>query len=155
LGHADPVKSRPVAAAATAGALLVGALAGLAACGQNSGCVHTAISVSPVRVAAADKSLHLPAKLTSDGKPLARFRLAFSLVLTGPTQLVGKSGKTGRLLGYAMTGADGVATYTIPDGLNGVVLPKERAVGYEAGLTTANPINGKQYCDVHEDATLR
>jgi hypothetical protein len=53
-----------------------------------------------------------------------------------------------------MTNASGVATYTIPDGVKGVALPGEKAVGYSVSLTSANPINGKQYCDVHESSTL-
>jgi hypothetical protein len=143
-----------VASAATAGALLVGALVGVSACGQNSGCEHTALDLSPAHLVSLTAPLHLQATLTSDGKPLDQFRLAFSLLYTGPTKLVGKSGKTGDLIGYAKTDANGVARFTIPDGVKGVALPGETAVGYEVSLTTANPINGKQYCDVHESSSL-
>lgn len=137
-----------------AGVLLMGTLAA-SACGQNSGCVHTAIAVAPVHLVSPSAPLTMHATLTSDGAPLARFRLTFSLVLTGPASLVGKSGKMLDLQGYAFTDTAGVASYTIPDGVGAVVLPGETPVGYEAGLTTANPINGKQYCDVHAAADFR
>jgi hypothetical protein len=153
-GHADLVIRRRALSAATTSALLAGALVSVAGCDQNSGCVHTALSLTPTRVSAPDAPLRLPAKLSSDGSPLADFRLAFSIVLAGPTQMVGRSGRTGRLMGYAMTDAAGRATYTVPDGVDGVVLPREHAVGYSVSLTTANPIGGKQYCDVHQEAPL-
>jgi hypothetical protein len=156
LGHAERVNrpGRNAVHAASTGALLAGALVGVAACGQNSGCVHTALDVRPVHVTGQKAPLTLRATLTSDGAPLARFRLAFSLVFTGPTALVGKSGKTGDLVGYSMTNANGVATYRIPGGAAAVALPGEHAVGYSVSLTSANPINGKQYCDVHESASF-
>lgn len=139
---------------AAAGVLLTSTFAA-AGCGQNSGCVHTAIAVSPVHLSSHTAPVTMHATLTSDGTPLAKFRLTFSLVLTGPPSLVGKSGKMLDLLGYAFTDGAGVASYTIPDGVDAVVLPGESPVGYEAGLTTANPINGKQYCDVHAAADFR
>jgi hypothetical protein len=157
LGHADGVTGRLVRAlhVATAGVLLAGTLAAVSACGQNSGCVHTAISVQPAHLRSQTAPLTLHATLTSDGTPLPSFRLSFFLVLTGPTTLVGKSGQTLDLLGYGFTDPKGVASYTIPDGVSGVILPGEHVVGYQVGLTTANPINGKQYCDVHASADLR
>ena len=140
--------------AAAVGVLLLGALTAAAACGQNSGCVHTAISVAAARLSGPTEPMTLRATLTSDGTPLARFRLTFSLVATGPPSLVGKSGRMLNLLGYATTDTDGVAAYALLRGVAAVTLPGTQIVGYEAGLTTANPINGKQYCDTHSSAPL-
>lgn len=156
MGHAERVKDRLIRAVrgAAVGVLVGGALTAASACGQNSGCVHTAIAVAPGRLVSETTPLTLRATLTSDGKPLPQFRLAFSLVATGPPSLVGKSGKMLNLLGYAFTDANGVALYRIPGGVTAVKLPGTQIVGYEAGLTTANPINDKYYCDVHSSAPL-
>ena len=124
----------------------------VAGCGQNSGCVHTALELRSLPLASQNAPITLYARLTSDGDPLAAFRLSFFLTFTGPTKLVGKSGKTGDLVGYATTGDDGVANFRLPSGPAAEGLPGETAIGYMVSLTTANPINGKQYCDVHTDA---
>lgn len=129
-----------------AGALLVGALVAVTGC-DNNGCVSTALSVRPVHPATSRTPVTLGATLTSDGNPVPGFRLSFFLTFTGPTQLVGKSGQTGDLIGYATTGADGTATRALPAGWGATALPGEQAVGYQVTLTTANKINGKYYCD--------
>lgn len=137
-----------------AGALLGGVLVAVSGC-RDQGCVHTAIAVRPVHFAGAQAPLTLSAQLTSNGKPVPAFRLSFFLTFTGPTQLVGKSGRTGDLLGYATTDAGGMATYRLPSGVAAVALPGERAVGYQVTLTTGNPINGKYYCDAKDSAAFR
>lgn len=137
-----------------AGALLVGALAGVGGCENKSGCVHTAIEVAPLQIRSQHQPMTLRATLTADGKPQPDFRLSFFLQFTGPTKLVGKSGQTDDLVGYAMTNASGVATYDLPRGPAFEGLPGERAVGYEVTLTTGDKINGKYYCDSKDSATF-
>jgi hypothetical protein len=143
--------------AAAASALLVGALVAIAACTaskRNAGCIHTAIDAKPVHLIAQSAPVTLRAQLTGDGKPLPAFRVTFSLVFSGPTKLVGKSGKVANLTGYAKTNADGVAILRLPAGPANEALPGERAVGYEAGITFGNPINGRYYCGSHAGASF-
>ncbi len=145
------------ARAAAASALLVSALAvgGCSGSKRNADCVHTAIDVAPVHLAAQTSPVTLRARLTGDGKPLAKFRLAFSITFSGPTKLVGKAGQVDDQVGYATTNADGVATYRLPGGPAGEALPQETGVGYTVGLTLGNPINGRYYCGSHASAPFR
>ena len=136
----------------------MGALAVISGCGNNAdsgGCVHTAIELRPVHLTSQTAPLTLPARLTGDGKPLARVRLSFFLVFTGPTKLVGKSGKLPNLSGHATTDAAGDARFRLPGGPAGVALPGERAVGYQVRFTIAKPIDHRSYCPSFAEATLR
>jgi hypothetical protein len=145
------------ARAVTASALLASALVVVGCTGSKSkaGCIDTAIDVSPVHVASQTSPVTLRGRLTGDGKPLPNFRLAFSVTYSGPTKLVGKAGKVDNQIGYAMTNADGVATFRLARGPAGEALPDETGVGYTVGLTLGNPINGRYYCGSHASAPFR
>lgn len=146
-GPADPVRLL------AAGVLLGGTLVAVAAC-NNKGCVQTEIAVRSMHVASSKTPLTLTASLTRKGKPVPDFRLSFFLSFTGPTQLVGKSGHTGDLIGYATTDANGVARRQLRSGWASAALPGETAVGYQVTLTTGNPINGEDYCDAKASASF-
>ncbi len=136
---------------------MVSALAAVAGCGLNhdsGGCIHTALKLQPVHLVNQTAPLTLPARLTGDGKPLARFRLSFFLVFTGPTKLVGKSGKLPNLSGHATTNADGAATFRLGGGPAQVALPGETAVGYQVRFTIAEPVDHKEYCTSFAEATF-
>jgi hypothetical protein len=149
--------NRKAARAATASALLASALVvvGCTSSKGNAGCIHTAVEVTPVHLAGQSSPVTLQGRLTGDGKPLADFRVAFSLTYSGPTKLVGKAGKVDDLIGYAKTNADGVATYQLRGGPAGEALPGETGVGYTVGITFGNPIEGRYYCGSHAGAPFR
>jgi hypothetical protein len=150
-------KKTSAAQAVAASALLVGALVAVSGCTaskRNAGCIHTAIAARSVPIASQTAPLTLQARLTGDGKPLAQFRAEFFLVFTGPTELVGESGKLANLTGYATSNADGIATFRLARGPAQEALPEERAVGYEVRLTFGNPIKGRYYCGSHAAASL-
>jgi hypothetical protein len=141
----------------TAIALLVGAVVVVAGCSaskRNAGCIHTAVEARSVPLAGQTSPVTLRGRLTGDGKPLAGFRVSFSLVFTGPTKVVGKAGRMSNQIGYASTDADGVATYRLGGGPAGQALPGLRAVGYEVGITFGNPIKGRYYCGSHASASF-
>ncbi|MFN2560526.1 MAG: hypothetical protein ABR571_04420 [Jatrophihabitans sp.] len=143
---------------ATASAFLMGALAVVAGCGLSSdsgGCIHTVLKLQPVHLESRTAPLTLHARLTGEGKPLARFRLSFFLVFTGPTKLVGKSGKLPDLSGHATTDATGAATFRLPGGVAQIALPGETAVGYQVRFTIAKPVDHKEYCTAFAEAMFR
>ena len=150
--HADGVRNRllRLGAAVAVGAGMLTATG----CGQDSGCEHTALELVPATFTGLDDPLTLRATLTSDGAPLADFRLIFSAVVTGPKDLVGKSGQALSRLAYVMTDTNGVATYTTSSGIGEQLLPMQTPIGYDVSLITANPINGKYYCDTRESANF-
>ena len=135
----------------------MGALAVVSGCGLNGdsgGCVHTTLKLQPVHLVSQSAAVTLPARLTGDGRPLARFRLSFFLVFTGPTKLVGRSGKLPNLSGYATTDATGAAAFRLAGGPAQVALPGETAIGYQVRFTIAEPVDHKSYCPSFAEATF-
>jgi hypothetical protein len=136
---------------------MTGALAVVAGCGLNrdsGGCIHTALKLQPVHLVSPTAPLALRARLTGDGKPLAGFRLSFFLVFTGPTKLVGESGKLPNLSGYATSDSAGNATFRLAGGAAHVALPGEKAIGYQVRFTIAKPIDHQEYCTSFAEATF-
>jgi hypothetical protein len=151
------VRHRTSTASTTASALLLGALAVVAGCGNNpdkGDCVHTSLALKPAHLTSQTAPLKLHARLTGDGKPLARFRLSFFLVFTGPTRLVGTSGKLPNLSGYATTDAAGNATFELGGGPADIALPGERAIGYQVRFTIAKPVDHQEYCGSFAESTF-
>ncbi len=116
-------------------------------------CREVEIEAEPVTVADPLAPLELTATLTADGEAVAGAEIAFATITEGtPNVPEGETG--GRHVGEAETGADGVARFERPEGIDGLLLPEERLVGYRADFTPLEELDGVQYCRARTDATV-
>jgi hypothetical protein len=114
-------------------------------------CEETIIEVQPLRFKASQKPVTLPARLTTKkgGRPVVGAELAFFNRTIPPWA---PDRPTGRIVGTAVTGADGRAEFVDAAGVNGLVAVKdERLIGYIVRFQQITDVGGKFYC--HSRAT--
>jgi hypothetical protein len=104
-------------------------------------CAETRLQVEPLHVADRSAPVTFTARLTADGKPVAGARIHFSARIGAPGE------KLGEHIGDGGTDADGVARLVRRDGVDGLLLPGKRVVGYSAQFATIGEVGGREdYC---------
>ncbi|MEU5610256.1 Ig-like domain-containing protein [Streptomyces sparsogenes] len=118
----------PAALAAAVAVAASGTL--LAGCSpsQVSGCTGVSLAVHDTRTGRVTDDLHLTARLTADGRPVAGRRVNFWLYDRGPGQPPG----SGVFVGTKPTDADGVARLTVVSGPAGVLTAGTTPTGFGA-----------------------
>jgi hypothetical protein len=124
----------------TALALTAVAMVAAAGCSWIRGCAETRLQVEPLQGSDRSAPVTLTARLTADGKPVAGARIHFHALTGAPGE------KLGEHIGDGGTDADGVARLVRRDGLDGLLLPGKRVVGYSAQFATIGKVGGRDYC---------
>ncbi len=127
-------------------AVIVGLGGGTSGC-SYPGCTEPTLSAEPVVVDDPSTPVTLSVRLADDDGPVSGRKVTFFILTRG-------GDATGVRAGQAETDADGVASITREDGVNGPVLPDETVHGYKAEFSALGTVDGKTHCPAEVEAPV-